>query len=119
MDRIRALEGVRVRSFAISFFAYDHPMTRVPQPRGEPGSLKWIQEAIEHRWSALDQPIMEALGGQQTIRWVSPQADDDFAEYRDGSFLKVLGLARLQSALWKAWLARGPMRPHCKSRLAL
>ena len=75
MDRIRALEGVRVRSFAISFFAYDHPMTRVPQPRGEPGSLKWIQEAIEDRWLSRDQPIIEALGGEQTIRWVSRRVD--------------------------------------------
>ncbi len=42
------------------------------------------------------------------VRWVSPLAADEFAEYRDGSFLRLLGLDALAPKLKAFWRARGP-----------
>jgi hypothetical protein len=42
------------------------------------------------------------------VRWVSPLAEDNFAEYRDASFLVRLGLEALTPNLREFWPARGP-----------
>lgn len=75
---------------------------RVPQPKGERGSLKWIQRAVAHR-ADLIQPA-----GHSAIEWLSPRADDDFAEYRDGDFLRLLSLDTLNTALSEFWPTQGP-----------
>ena len=75
---------------------------RVPQPEGTRGSLKWLQRAVARR------PDLLQPQGLPVIRWLSPLAEDDFAEYRDASFLKLLGLAHLTPALAVFWPARGP-----------
>lgn len=49
-----------------------------------------------------------ARTGASRIEWSSPVVDDEFAEYRDASFLQRLGLARLAPALGEFWPARGP-----------
>ncbi|WP_102110007.1 hypothetical protein [Oceaniglobus roseus] len=77
-------------------------MSRVRQPKGEKGSLKWVQRAVAHRPDLL-QP--EAL---PPIDWVSPKADDDFAEYRDSDFVWKLGLASLAPMLQQFWPRGGP-----------
>ena len=46
--------------------------------------------------------------GTSAIDWVSPLKNDDFAEYRDSDFLKILGLEHLQDQLRKFWPTRGP-----------
>lgn len=83
-------------------------MSRTPQPEGSKGSLKWIQRAVGEAWPSLNQPILEQLGGGQTIEWRSPIASDVYAEYRDGSFLELLDLDSLKPALEDFWPARGP-----------
>lgn len=83
-------------------------MSRIPQPAGDRGSLKWIQRAIEENWPTLNQPIVDALGGNQTIRWRSPLKTDSFAEYRDAAFLELLGLGHLRPQLSDFWPAGGP-----------
>ena len=75
---------------------------RVVQPRGERGSLKWIQRFIEERPGDLQPP------GLLPVRWVSPLASDDFAEYRDAAFLGRIGCSHLGEALRDSWPARGP-----------
>lgn len=75
---------------------------RIVQPEGRKGSLKWIQRAIERRPDLL-RP--EALA---EIRWLSPLRADEFAEYRDASFLRLVGLERLETSLKAFWPARGP-----------
>ena len=82
-------------------------MTRFAQPGGIHGSLKWIQRAVNERWSSLENPIRAALGAH-SIEWRSPLRQDNFAEYRDGDFLELLGLARLRPELSKFWPSRGP-----------
>jgi hypothetical protein len=83
-------------------------MTRVPQPAGKRGSLKWIQRATNERWPELDGPILAKLPLASTVEWRSPLQSDDFAEYRDGAFLDRLGRGDLTVALNDFWPRRGP-----------
>lgn len=83
-------------------------MTRVVQTPGTKGSLRWIQQAVNDRWDALDQPILAKLRGATRIEWRSPLEDDGFAEYRDGEFLDRIGLGNLRPALKEFWPERGP-----------
>lgn len=83
-------------------------MSRVEQPEGVKGSLKWIQQAVNEQWPSLDQPIVEAIPAATSIEWRSPLQTDSFAEYRDGEFLDVLDLSHLRDELSAFWPARGP-----------
>ncbi len=75
---------------------------RFVQPKGSKGSLKWIQVAVER--------FPQTLQHMSTppITWVSPTADDDYAEYRDGAFLERLGLTALLPSLREFWPQGGP-----------
>jgi len=75
---------------------------RVVQPEGTKGSLRWIQRAIEFAPEAIQPKSLPE------IVWKSPTRSDEFAEYRDGSFLKLLGLGHLASKLKDFWPSRGP-----------
>jgi len=55
--------------------------------------------------AGLEDP--DALPGGP-ITWLSPRADDDWAEYRDGLFLEQVGHPELVSALRAFWPGRGP-----------
>jgi len=46
--------------------------------------------------------------GLPPVTWLSPLAEDNFAEYRDGAFLDRLGLPALRPELARFWPARGP-----------
>lgn len=81
---------------------------RVIQNHGTRGSLKWIPPAVNAGWPALNQPILLRTGSAGPIMWLSPLASDQFAEYRDDSFLERIGKADLEPALKKFWPARGP-----------
>lgn len=80
---------------------------RIPQNKGQRGSQKWLQQAVEQDWPDLGDPILAALPPGRRIKWLSPLVDDDYAEYRDGSFLVRLGLPHLSGALDKFWPRRG------------
>ncbi len=75
---------------------------RIEQPQGRRGSLKWIQRAVAHRPDLLQPP------GLPPIRWLSPLAEDGWAEYRDAAFLRRLGLDQLVPELAAWWPSRGP-----------
>lgn len=81
---------------------------RVIQPAGTRGSLRWIQQAVAERWPDLEQAILADCPAASRIEWLSPLADDDFAEYRDGAFLARLGVAEAAAALAELWPSRGP-----------
>ena len=83
-------------------------MSRVPQPIGNRGSLKWIQLAINDHPTVLDRVILPRLDGADPIHWKSLLRSDGFAEYRDVDFLNVLGLGHLSDALKNFWPTRGP-----------
>ena len=42
-------------------------------------------------------------------KWVSPLASDNYTEYQDQSFLKVIGLLQLSDKLSKFWPSGGPV----------
>lgn len=83
-------------------------MSRVPQPEGAKGSLLWIQRAVNEKWTSLESPILARLPGSRKIVWRSPLVEDDFAEYRDVAFLKVLDLSHLAPRLAEFWPKGGP-----------
>lgn len=67
---------------------------RVVDKKKARGSLKWIREAVRDQNSPLlNRRIVEQfrLAPSASISWVSPLEDDEYAEYRDESFLKRLG----------------------------
>lgn len=82
---------------------------RIEQPEGMRGSLKWIQRAVNEQWPSLNQPIADRLGVTlESLSWMSPLAEDRFAEYRDGAFLSRIGQASLSGELQAFWPTRGP-----------
>ncbi|MFA9201251.1 MAG: hypothetical protein ACEQR8_08720 [Cypionkella sp.] len=67
-----------------------------------------MQKAVEERWPGLERPLLACLPDAQSLEWLSPLREDDFAEYRDGSFLRRLRLERLESELKAFWPTKGP-----------
>ena len=81
---------------------------RSAQQSGARGSLKWMQRAVEERWADLEDQLLSQLSGASSINWLSPLAGDDFAEYRDAAFLRLIGHEELVGELGKFWPKRGP-----------
>ena len=83
---------------------------RAVQPQGTRGSLKWIQALVNQRADLLDRLVRERCGLEpdEAIEWVSPLADDQYAEYRDASFLRRLGVELRHRPLREFWPRRGP-----------
>jgi hypothetical protein len=83
---------------------------RVPQPKAEKGSQKWIQELINFCPEFLNERIkakITPLSGRE-ICWESPLEKDEYAEYRDADFLKQIGLTELTDELIQFWPQNGP-----------
>ena len=78
-------------------------MPRRTQHRGVKGSLKWIQYLVNDHPSVLDQAI-----GFGPVRWHSPLASDQYAEYWDADFLDLLGVRNLARPLDTFWPRSGP-----------
>jgi hypothetical protein len=83
---------------------------RVEQKIGTRGSLMYLQRLLATRPDLLDAGLraVGALPPESTVDWVSPRADDDWAEYRDGDFLVRIGQRRLRASLSAFWPAGGP-----------
>ena len=83
---------------------------RVMQPEGNRGSLKWIQRLVTLRPGICDVQLCAqgALLNRGTLEWLSPNRDDDWAEYRDAAFLRRIGHLELIEALNQFWPQRGP-----------
>ena len=65
-------------------------MVRVKHAKGNKGSLKWIQVLINEFPSMFNKQINKFFNRDLdlSIEWLSPRADDDYAEYRDEAFLE-------------------------------
>ena len=83
-------------------------MSRVPQARGVKGSQRWIQDAVTDDWPDLNGPILDKLPSAKAVRWLSPRMKDEFSEYRDGAFLKLLRHPELRDGLREFWPNGGP-----------
>lgn len=75
---------------------------RVPQPEGRKGSLMWLQRAV------ATHPGLLQPASLPPIEWLSPRAEDGFAEYRDAAFLHLVGHGALAPALGAFWPRGGP-----------
>lgn len=86
---------------------------RVPQKKDDAelkGSQKWTQEIINNYPDFLNARIFEKLPSLsgRSILWLSPLAQDEFAEYQDAAFLQRIGLPELTGELLKFWPQNGP-----------
>jgi hypothetical protein len=83
---------------------------RVAQSAGTRGSLRWIQKLVSSKAVVFEAELRVAgiLADHETVTWLSPREEDDWAEYRDGDFLQLLGLERLGADLKGFWPSRGP-----------
>ena len=83
---------------------------RAIQPQGARGSLKWIQVLVNQHADLLNRLVREnfRLESDEGIEWVSPLADDEYAEYRDASFLRRLGVELGRWPLCEFWPRYGP-----------
>jgi hypothetical protein len=83
---------------------------RIKQKEGTRGSLMFIQRLLTNRPELFDTELQRAgaIKRDERVKWVSPRADDDWAEYRDAAFLERLGRGDLASDLREFWPARGP-----------
>jgi len=85
-------------------------MGKTIQKKGKKGSLKWIQYILNDHHDILDSSISKFLSGihTQPIEWLSPLADDEYAEYRDQTFLELLGIKLTKKELKDFWPSQGP-----------
>ena len=84
-------------------------MGRFVQDCDSHGSLKDIQILINNRKEILDKKLSEVLEKEININWKSPIKDDQYAEYRDEDFLRILDIeSKINSPLEKFWSKRGP-----------
>jgi hypothetical protein len=81
---------------------------RIEQPAGERGSLKWIQQAVNFNREKLNELILPKLGGATSVCWRSPLVEDQYAEYRDATFLDRVCAQQLTPELESFWRHRGP-----------
>ncbi|HUT69655.1 MAG TPA: hypothetical protein VMW89_03170 [Desulfatiglandales bacterium] len=60
-------------------------MSRFPQVPAVKGSQKWIQKLVNGNPELLNAEIRKhlTLSTDESISWLSPRAEDDYAEYRD------------------------------------
>ena len=80
------------------------------QCKGNKGSLKWIQKLINERPGLLEARLRQhfAIPADATFRWASPLAEEEFAEYSDGDFLRAIGREELKAQLSAFWPQGGP-----------
>ena len=85
-------------------------MSRVRQRPASKGSQKWLQLLVNRVPHLLDRALPGPLNlrGTDKITWLSPRAEDDYAEYRDDAFLAKIGIDLTSCPLSGFWPARGP-----------
>lgn len=81
--------------------------------RAHRGSRRQLQDYVNEHEAVLTEALMDALPSRLReldahIRWVSPLAKDDYAEYRDADFLWAVGLGNFVSELANFWPSGGP-----------
>ena len=86
-------------------------MSRIPQHRAAKGSQKWIQKLVNEKPDLLNTPIRTQLDlpDIEKITWLSPIADDEYAEYRDQAFIDLLDIKLAKVSLSDFWPSRGPV----------
>ena len=83
---------------------------RAVETKDARGSLHWIRTFVNERTDVLDQAVRSACQFDRgvAIDWVSPLANDEFAEYRDQDFLERLNVSLPVVSLKEYWPNMGP-----------
>jgi hypothetical protein len=74
------------------------------------GSQKWIQRLVNDHPDLLNSQIRTRLNltEDEDINWISPKAEDDYAEYYDEAFLEKLEIKLEKYPLKDFWPRSGP-----------
>jgi len=85
-------------------------MTRVISDPATCGSQKWLQIAVNEKTNLFNTAILNQLPDKadRTISWYSPIKSDNYAEYRDGEFLRCLNIELPTRSLSSFWPRLGP-----------
>lgn len=77
---------------------------------GRKGSQKWLQRLVNEKPCLLNNHLMTAgvVVPNEAVTWLSPLADDGYAEYRDERFLQRLEVELIKRPLTTFWPPRGP-----------
>jgi hypothetical protein len=83
---------------------------RVVRGEGVKGSKKWLQKLINEKPEMLNRQILSHLHANETqsINWLSPKIEYNYAEYSDEHALKLLEVKLDQRPLRGFWPRRGP-----------
>ena len=86
-------------------------MPRISQIPAIKGSQKWIQKLVNKKPDLLTSLIRTQLDLPETdtITWLSPIAEDGFAEYQDQAFLDLLDITLTNVPLSDFWPLKGPV----------
>jgi hypothetical protein len=86
-------------------------MPRINQVPAVKGSQKWIQKLVNEKPDLLNSLIRTQINLPDTdkITWLSPIAEDGFAEYQDHAFLDLLDITLTKVPLSDFWPSRGPV----------
>jgi hypothetical protein len=83
-----------------------------PSGRAHAGSQRQIQTYVNDSADVFSKAIAESLGASlppsARLEWVSPLKREGYIEYRDGDFLRVLGIQQYESELLAFWPKGGP-----------
>ena len=83
-------------------------MGRFEQNKNAHGSLKDIQVLINDKNDLINLELKKHLKYDITVNWVSPLKNDNYSEYRDNDFLKILCINKLNIPLNNFWPKNGP-----------
>jgi hypothetical protein len=81
-------------------------MARKPKGAGVKGSLRWIQQFVNHHPHLIDSALGQALSGRK-VTWLSPVQSDGLAEYCDAAAFDLLGLRLTRTPLTSFWPVGG------------
>ena len=86
-------------------------MARISQRTAIKGSQKWLQRLINEKPDIINSRIREQINltDTDTITWLSPLAENGYAEYQDQAFLDLLGINLPKVSLSEFWPSRGPV----------
>ena len=86
-------------------------MPRIFQGPAVKGSQKWIQKLINEKPDLLTSLVRTQLGipHPDNIAWLSPLAEDEYAEYQDQAFIDLPNIKLPNVSLSDFWPSRGPV----------
>ena len=84
-------------------------MGRHVEGKARAGSQKWLQALVNNHTELLNTYIAPKLRPQpSSIEWLSPLRSDEYAEYNDNDFIKLIDVTLDERSLSQFWPEGGP-----------